>query len=124
MNQTEFTITRKGTIRLDKSKASNSQCITQGHEEYHFECAVAFVDPILDRKGFIIDHNTLNEWFIEAMESFGVIPSCEIYGRDLLVFLSRKLRAKGLKAKTIEIKVGGNPSFYPAFIAVRHSILT
>lgn len=65
-----YILTRRGIFR--PSEFTNNQCKEYGWKEYHYQIAVV-VDSHLDRDGFIIDHQRIDN-MIQGMKLSG---SCE-----------------------------------------------
>jgi len=91
-------IRRSGVIK--PSKSTQNQCANTGKKYYKYNVSLAFENPKLDNKGFVVDHNKIDE-IVKSLPSKG---SCEQVADAIQKTLKAELSFTGLKAISIEIK--------------------
>ena len=103
-------ISRRGILNAKGSKTDN-QCAKRGHETYQYEIRVLF-DPAtkLDKSGWIIDHQLLDDAIQKAQ-----IDSCEIMSKQILDAVEALLRKKKLRCIAIKLRIR------PSFVAEENS---
>lgn len=118
-----YCITRNGIIQFPKSLASDNQCVTRGHEKYHYTCKVYTDNKKLDPMGFIVDHNDIDRIITTELVKQKFKGSCELMSEAIIGVVIDLLKKKKQRFKSIEITLKGKPEGNPAFIVASYTNL-
>ena len=101
-------MTRLGVFKVKPSQGTKCQCVVKGHTTYYYKAVVTFRDPVLDKRGFLIDHADLDR-FITGYYKNKPIPSCEVMVRTLAEHVANWLKKQHMPAFSVFIQLASIP---------------
>lgn len=116
----KYCITRNGVIQFPSSLKSSNQCVKSGHTEYHYICKVYSDNQSLDKNGFLIDHNDINDTCNKLIKQ-KLKGSCELISEGIIGLMVKTLNQKKQRFSKIEVELRGKVIDNPAFITAEYT---
>lgn len=111
----KMTLNRNGVIRVRKDQATNCQCVIEGQTTYYYKSVMTFLDPLLDKRGFLADHAEVDLLIVDFYKDRPV-PSCELMVRELAEFVADWLKAQGMPAVSVFMQITNIPDGSQGYI--------
>lgn len=109
--KTTLQMNRRGEFTVSDSQAADHQCVKTGHRKYYYACRIKLEDPALDSRGFIADHEEIND-IVQGYIKAGNIPSCEVLASGIAKAVSEYLISKDVRHTEVYMQLMGTR--YPA----------
>lgn len=105
MEKGTFTLNRTGTFVLDGT--SKNQCRTVGHRSFSYHVQLKVGVGQLDKNGFIVDHEVINNAVQKAVE---MPTSCEVLCESICKEIESSLKRRKIKFQSIKVLVRAEPN--------------